>query len=266
MRQRRSFTMTAMGGFSLLIVAFLLAPTLVVSWASFGASDTLSAPPQDYSLHWHARLLQDFGWRNALSNSLAIAGLAALVSAVASTAAALALLSAPPRARSWIMTLFLAPLVFPTVALAVGQLGAFASYGLPDSVARLSLSHLAICLPVAFLVISLAVFGPHEKHIRRAMAFTDSRAFVLSRVIVPLLGVQLLGGAIVAFLFSFDEPVLSQFVGGPNTETIPRQIFNGIRYELDPTAAAVTLFVFVAWLATAAVLILSDRALTKDST
>lgn len=263
MKSEPNVTFAVLAAFTLAILLFLLAPTFLVSWASFGAANTLSVPPADMSLHWHVRLLENPGWRTALENSLQIAMLAALIATAAAVAAAMALLNARAGIKAMFFGLFLAPLLFPTVALAVGQLGAFAEFGLPDSVLRLAISHLAICLPVAFLVVSLAIFGPFEKHVRRALAFTDSRSFVLSRIVVPLMGAQLLGAAIIAFLFSFDEPVLSQFVGGPDTDTIPRRIFNGIRYELDPTAAAVTLFVFLAWSATAALLILSDRAFNR---
>lgn len=263
MKSAPNITFALLAVFTLAVLLFLLAPTFLVSWASFGAASTLSVPPTDLSLHWHVRLLENQAWRTALGNSFQIAVLAALIATVAAVASTMALVNARARIRTMFFVFFLAPLLFPTVALAVGQLGAFAVFGLPDSALRLAISHLAICLPIAFLVVSLAIFGPFEKHLRRALAFTESRSFVLSRIIVPLMGTQLIGAAIVAFLFSFDEPVLSQFVGGPDTDTIPRRIFNGIRYELDPTAAAVTLFVFIAWSATAALLILSDRAFNR---
>lgn len=259
-----SVTFLLLACFTAAVLVFLLAPTILVSWASFGRAETLSVPPTTYSLHWYERLVQDWQWRSALANSVLVALLAGAISTFAGVTAAFGLLSVGRALRPALFAILLIPLVFPAVALGVGQLSTFASLRLPDSTLRLALSHLAICLPVAFLVIALSVFGPLQKHINRALSFTDSRTFVLSRVVVPLMGLQLAGAAIVSFLFSFDEPVLSQFVGGPNTDTVPRRVFASVRFELDPTAAAVTFIVFVVWMATVAVAIFSNRSLAAN--
>jgi putative spermidine/putrescine transport system permease protein len=244
---------------TVVVLAFLLMPVALVGWASFGGTNDLAIPPADISARWHLHLIEDPGWRAALSNSVRIALAAALVSTAASVMAATALVGMEGRSRRLAVAIFLLPLIFPVIALAVGQVGAFAMLRLGDGLLRLSLSHLAVCLPVSFLMVYLAYSGPWSRNISFALTLSESRLFALATAIIPMLSAQIIGALIVSFLLSFDEPVLSQFVGGPDTDTIPRRIFNGLRYELDPTAAAVTFLVFLLWILAAVIVVVVGR-------
>jgi ABC-type spermidine/putrescine transport system permease subunit II len=255
----RGASFAGLGVLTALVLAFLLTPVALVAWASFGGSNDLAIPPTSYSLRWHLHLIGDPDWRGALGNSIRIALVAAAGSTLASLLAATALVEMQGRRRRLLAAAFLLPLVFPAVALAVGQVTAFGILRLEDGMLRLALSHMAVCLPVSFLMISLAFSGPWQRYVAFALALSESRLFALARAIVPLFSAQIIGALVVSFLLSFDEPVLSQFVGGPDTDTVPRRIFNGLRFELDPTAAAVTFLVFLLWMLAAVIVVATGR-------
>jgi putative spermidine/putrescine transport system permease protein len=249
-------TFTALAAWATIVILVLLAPMALIVWASFGSGDTLSIPPGDLSLRWQTNLWHDPAWRGAFLNSVRVAFLAGLVSTLAAILAATALASSSRLTSGILIVLLVLPTLFPPIALAVAQVQAFALLGIGGGPLRLAVSHLAICLPMAYLIASLAFRGSGRRHVQLALAQSRSRLFALGRIIVPLFSAQFTGAFFVSVLLSFDEPVLSLFLGGPDVETIPRKIFASLRYELDPTAAAVTFTVFIMWLIVSLFLVL----------
>jgi putative spermidine/putrescine transport system permease protein len=251
-----SKTFAALAIWAMTVVVFLLAPMALIVWASFGSADTLSIPPSDLSLRWQTNLWRDSAWRGAFLNSVHVALLAGTVSTLAAAFAATALASLSRLTSRILVLLLLLPTLFPPIALAVAQVQAFGLLGIGGGLLRLAISHLAVCLPMAYLIAALAFEGDGQRHVQLALAQSRSRLFALGRVIIPLFSAQLTGAFCVSVLLSFDEPVLSLFLGGPEVETVPRKIFASLRYELDPTAAAVTFSVFVMWLIVSLFLVL----------
>ena len=133
----------------------------------------------------------------------------------------------------------MAPLMVPVVVIAVGLYVVFLRTGLNGTFLGLVIGHTVVTFPYATVVIGAAL-GEVDRRLEQAaigLGANPVRAFV--EVTLPLIAPGVVVSALFAFLVSFDEVVIAIFVTGPETATLPRQIWDGIRFDLTPTIAAV---------------------------
>jgi putative spermidine/putrescine transport system permease protein len=157
--------------------------------------------------------------------------------------------------RNLIRALVMAPLMVPVVVIAVGLYVVFLHLGLSGTFLGLVIGHTVVTFPYATVVIgaSLAEVDRRLEQAAVGLGAHPIRAFI--EVTLPLIAPGLVVSALFGFLISFDEVVIAIFITGPETATLPRQIWDGIRFELNPTIAAVaTLLIALS----AVVLLLSE--------
>ena len=131
-------------------------------------------------------------------------------------------------------------MIVPSIVTAVAVYNTFARLGLTDTVGGMILAHTILGLP--FVVINvLAVLQKMDWRIvdaARSLGATPPRALVL--VTLPAIMPGVVAGALFAFVTSFDEVVVALFLAGTAAVTLPVQMWNGIRFEINPTVAAVS--------------------------
>ena len=227
-------------------LCFLSLPVLVVVPMSFVADRFLKFPPEGWSLTWYKNLFSNVQWYDPLFRSLTIGIIVALVSIVLGIITAYALFQIRGKWKPFLIFALLLPLFVPPVILAVGLLLIFSKVHLVDTILGVVLSHVLLALPYSFLVTSTALSHANMKLEEVACSLGASRLYAFIRVTLPQLKTGMIGAGILAFVVSFDEPVLALFINSIQARTLPRQLFDGIRYDLDPTAACVSsLLVFV---------------------
>jgi putative spermidine/putrescine transport system permease protein len=240
------------------LLAFMTLPTIVVVIASFNPTAILSFPPAGLSLRWYENALTYPQFRRAAGNSLIVTAASALVALPVGTAAALALVRHPLRARGFWNALLLSPLVVPGVAVGLGLLILAAPLGLLANPAVLIAAHVVLVLP--FVVRSVAVSVANlDPMLERAAASLGARpARVFWRVTLPLLRPGLFAALLFAVIVSVNEFVVSLFVSTRVTEILPVAMFTYVVNYTDPTMAALsTLFILATFVAVA----LADRFL-----
>ena len=128
---------------------------------------------------------------------------------------------------------------------AIGIYYAFSRYGLVGSPAGLILAH--TCLSVPFVVTSvsasLAGIDPRLGHAALSLGATPRAAFF--QVTLPLIRPGVLVGALFAFIHSFDELIVALFISGSGAVTLPRRMWDDLRFAIDPTIAAVSTLTIV---------------------
>jgi putative spermidine/putrescine transport system permease protein len=228
-----------------LILGFLAGPILVVVVASFSSASYLTFPPPAFGLRWYREYLGSAGWLDATALSLAVAAAVVVLSAVLGTLAALGLAKLPPAARALATALFLSPLIVPVIVVAIGIYYAFSHYGLIGSPLGLVLAH--TCLAVPFVVTSVgASLAGLDRRLEQAAASLGATPWgTFRQVTLPLIRPGVLVGALFAFITSFDELVVALFLTGPNTVTLPRRMWDDLRFAIDPTIAAVSTLTIV---------------------
>jgi ABC-type Fe3+/spermidine/putrescine transport system ATPase subunit/ABC-type spermidine/putrescine transport system permease subunit II len=224
-----------------LLLLFVVAPAAILVPISFSAGSVFTFPPQTLSLEWYRRLVDDPRWRDAALLSLEVATIAAALAVVLGTQASLAISRLPPRAAQYVKLLFIAPMIVPLMVIGLGFYAVFARLRLLGSPLPLALAHTVLVLPFVVLPVTARLVSL-DAALERAAASLGAGPFrALWRVILPLLGPAILAGFVFAFIFSFDEVVVAQFLTGARLETLPRLMWEGISVGgLDKTITAVT--------------------------
>jgi ABC-type spermidine/putrescine transport system permease subunit II len=220
-------------------VVFLLAPIVVIIVVSFGKSSLFEFPPTAWSLRWYRTLLASRDWREALALSLGLAATVAALALLLGAPAAYALARGRFRGQRLVEFYLVSPLVVPVVVLALALYMLLAPLGLVGRPAGLLLAHTVLALPVVIVVVG-AAFRRADVAVElaaRACGASFLRAFW--HISLPSVRPALVSAGAFAFLTSFDEVVLALFLGGPRAQTLPKRMWEAVKFEIDPSLTAV---------------------------
>lgn len=248
---RSALSAPAVAGFAGLVLFLLVLPTVIVIPMSFNDSEYLSFPPQGYSLRWYQSYFSDPAWLEATWLSLRVALLAALAATVLGTLAAYSLFRYEFRARKAIVGALMSPLIVPAIVLGIGLYDLFVRWKLIGSVPGLVIAHTVVAIPYVLVTVSanLAKFDPALERASGSLGANAVTTFL--RITLPLIAPGVISGALFAFIHSFDEVVVTIFVSGYVTRTLPLKMWENIRHQVDPTIAAISallLLLLLLWL------------------
>jgi putative spermidine/putrescine transport system permease protein len=248
----------------ILVITFLCVPSLFVIPVSFTAGTFIEFPPQGFSLRWYETYLGSPGWVDATIRSFIVAFATAIFSTALGTAAAFVLVRQRIFARMAIMALILAPLVLPRLIFAVALFYLYARVGLVGTILGLVLGHTILAVPYVVITVMAVLRTYDERLDQAAWSLGASRIRTLYHVTLPQIRGGVVAGFLFAFITSFDDLTVALFVTGGSTATLPRQMWNDLLLQVNPTLAAVSSFilVFVTAFVVAAEL-LRRRAVTK---
>jgi putative spermidine/putrescine transport system permease protein len=223
-----------------LILLVMILPIVVVVLLSFSSASYLTFPPPAFGVRWYREYLGSRDWMAATWLSLEVCIAVVALSTVLGTAAAMGLARLPAMVRSLATGLILSPLIMPVIVVAIGLYYAFARFGLVGTPAGLILAH--TCLAVPFVVTSVgASLSRFDRRLEMAALSLGATPFgAFRQVTLPLILPGVLVGGLFAFITSFDELVVALFLSGANAVTLPRRMWEDLRYALDPTIAAVS--------------------------
>lgn len=225
--------------FLAIVFIYLLAPGLIVIIVSFNAGNFLEFPPRAVSLRWYYSFFQDPSWINALWNSFQFGVIVSLVSTVAGTMAAFGLSRCSAGLRSIITMSILTPITFPIIVVGVAVYLGLAKLGLVGTSIGIILGHTigAVGYVVVIVLATLSGFDRRLEQAAMSMRAGPTRTFM--RVTLPLIRSGIIGGALFAFLASFDEVIITSFVSGYAIPTLPLKMLENLKEQVDPTIAAV---------------------------
>ena len=190
----------------------------------------------------NARLME------ALSFSIKIALIVTALSLLIGVPAALALEKASFRFRDAIKSLFLAPLLLPTLITGLALLLAFSKLGLTASLPGLVLGHMTVTVPFVIRMMTTAFSTLPEDIEAAAMTLGASPWRVTRRITLPLALPGLIACGALSFLLSFDETVISLFLSGPRASTLPVEMVRYVEGRTDPLVAALSVLLIIATL------------------
>lgn len=227
-------------GAATLVGLFLVVPIIVIAVLSLSSSRYLEFPPPGYSLRWYKALAADHSWRESLLVSFQVAMAVTPLATVLGSLAALGLARWPRGGRDLWLSYLLTPMVVPSIVTAVGTLLLYSRMDLTESWYGLVLAHTVLAIPLVTLSVFSSLHGvdPSLELCARTLGAGPVRAFLT--VTLPLILAGVLTGAVFAFITSFDELVVAMFITGTKTVTLPKRMWDGIRYEIDPTVSAIS--------------------------
>lgn len=243
-----------------LMVAFLYAPLLVLVVYAFNSSSMVTVW-QGFSLRWFARVAQNDDIRNAALNSLVIAVVATIASTVIAVTGALAL----ERGRRFVgrgaVTMMIAlPLVVPEIIVAIATLVFFSAIGMHNGLVNLMIAHTVFCIPFAILPVQarLREMGHALEEAARDLYASEWQLF--RRITLPLLAPAIASGAIMAFVVSLDDFLISMMVSSAGSTTLPVYVYGMMRLGVTPEVNAIsTILLAVSLVFVGAALLLGRR-------
>ncbi|WP_371931793.1 ABC transporter permease [Mameliella sp. MMSF_3552] len=228
------------------IFVFLITPILVVMPLSFNAEDfftftpeMLRFDPEGYSLKHYRDFFTSSEWQQALRNSLIIAPLATLLSVSFGTLAAIGLSSEHVPFRRAIMAILISPMIVPLIISAAGMYFFYSRIGLQGTLMGVVLAHAALGIPFVIITVTATLVGFDRSLTRAAANMGADPVTTFFRVQMPLILPGVISGGLFAFITSFDEVVVVIFVGSAQQQTLPWQMFTGLREQISPTILAV---------------------------
>ena len=227
----------ALNAFVVLVVAFLVLPIVAIVPAAFSAQSFIRLPPETWSVRWWSAFFNDASWRITLFASLRVALLTTVISVIFGTAAAMGIARSTPRGQALLTGLFLGPVVTPAIVLAVALYSLARATGLVSTVTALVVAHTMLALPFVVLNVGVSLAALDRRLPMAAAGLGAHDLHVFRTVTLPLIMPGVVGGAVFAFVTSFDEVVLSIFLAGPTVKTLPVRIWEEIRVEYTPVVA-----------------------------
>ena len=228
-----------------LILLFLVLPTVIVIPMSFSESQYLEFPPQEWSLRWYRNYFNSTAWMQATATSFKAGILTMIVATILGTMAAYGLHTARIRFSGLIFGILLTPIIVPVILVGIGVFYAYVKIKLVNSMIGIVLAHSMLAIPIVMMVVSSALksFDMNQDLVARSLGASRVRAFFI--VTLPQIRFSVVSGAILAFLTSFDEVIVSLFVSGGQNSTLTRNMFNALRDQIDPTIAAISTLVVI---------------------
>ena len=214
------------------VVAFTLVvvPILMVVVAAFSPSDFFQFPPPGFSVRWFVEFFGLDTMRSAFALSIELALASATVATILGTLAALFLVRRRGPLAGVLHSLFLAPLVFPTIILGVALLLLYKTIGMPV-LPGLLLAHCVVGMPYGFRTVlaSAQALDPALEEAGQSLGAGPLRTLAL--VTLPLVWPGVLAGWLFAFIVSFGELNTALFLTGPGVTTLPIEIFSYLQFQ-----------------------------------
>jgi putative spermidine/putrescine transport system permease protein len=230
---------------------------------------------------WWSQVWREATWVRAAKNSLWIGFWATILATVLGTIAALGLSRPEMPYRRIIMAILISPMIVPIIIIATGLFFAYSSACLPvdsaigsllapvlspkgclaNTYLGVILAHAMLGIPFVIITVTATLSGFDQSLIRASASLGASPSKTFFKVIMPLILPGIISGALFAFVTSFDEVVAVLFIAGPDQQTIPRQMWNGIREAISPAILSVaTILVIISICLLATVELLRRRS------
>jgi spermidine/putrescine transport system permease protein len=240
---------------SVAVYAFLHLPILVLVVFSFNDSK-FSVDWAGFTFDWYRRLLQRPDILRGLKASLIVGGASTVISAVLGTLIALALARHRFRGRTAFEGFLYVPIVTPEIVVGISLLILFALVKVPLGLTTITIAHVAFCLSFVVIVVLARLEGMDGALEEAAMILGADEVTTFWKVTVPQLWPGILSGALLAFTMSFDDFVITSFVSGSGSSTLPIVVYGMVRRNVEPSINAISTIIL---LVTTALIYLADR-------
>lgn len=225
-----------------LFFLILYVPLLSVVLYSFNVSSS-TAHWTGFTLDWYHQLFRDRVILEAFKVSIQVGVLTSALSAVLGTASAIVSTYVSSRVEKSLNGLMFLPLIIPEVALGISLLIFLSGLKLPFGVLTLVLSHSIFCVPYVHIMVYLRLKEIDLSIIEAAKDLGASRWQIVKTIILPLVMPSTLTASLLALAMSLDDVIISTYMAGPTTTTLPVHIFSMMRVGVTPKVNALcTLF------------------------
>lgn len=220
-----------------LVFIFLFLPIFILIVFSFNTS-RLNIVFEGFTLKWYGELFHNPMLLEALFNTLLVAFVSTSISTVIGTISAYGLKKYNFRGKKIINELLYIPVVIPEIVLGISLLCIYSFLKLELGMFSLILSHIAFSIPFVIINVNSSIDSMNPNIEEAASDLGASKLKTFFYVVIPSLMPGILSGAQLAFTLSLDDVVISYFTAGPDSNTLPLQIFSMIKSGVTPDVNA----------------------------
>ncbi len=238
--------------YTFLVFLFLYAPIAVLILFSFNSGKS-TAIFEGFSLYWYEELFKDSATLAAFKNSMIVAVVSSVISTLMGTAAATAIFNYKNKLlKSSIMTVTNIPMMNPEIVTGISMMLLFvfvgALFGKTGTLGfgTLIIAHATFELPYVILNVlpKLKQTDPHLAEAAQDLGCTPLKAFF--KVVLPSIMPGIISGLMMAFTLSVDDFIISYFVSGTSSQTLPIRIFSMTKRRVTPDMYALSTLIFLA--------------------
>lgn len=241
---RRSFNERVLTWLVIGIFLFLYLPIVILIAYSFNENRFVSVWT-GFSTHWYAEVFKDDAVRNAFRVSLWLAVWSTVISTIIGTLTAIAM----ERFKFWGKITYDAilylPIIIPDIVMALSTLLFFVLFGVSLSRYTILIAHIAFNIAFVAIVVRARLADMDETLEEAASDLGANPWQTFWRVTFPLLMPGIIAGALLAFTLSLDDFVITFFMAGPGSTTLPVLIFSKIRFGISPEINAISTLMFL---------------------
>lgn len=253
----------ALTAFSLLFFTFIYAPLFVIIGYSFNSNPVNMMVWSGFTFDWYTGLFglteRQIGENSsaayiestdlllsAVRTSLMVAVSTTTISTLIGTATAIALARYRFRLRSFYNGFLMLPMMMPDIVLGIGLLIFFVTLGMQLSMLTIIIGHCTFLTSYVFIIVQARIAGLDPALEEASADLGASEWVTLRKVLLPQLAPGILGGALLAFVISMDDLVITYFVSGTGDTTLPVFIFGMIRRGVKPEINAIATLLILA--------------------
>ena len=243
------------------IFVMMYLPILLVIIYSFNQSK-ISSVWDGFSLKWYRELFADKSMFTALINSIILAFSSSVLAAIIGTLGAIGMSKTNFKANGIIGYISTLPIMIPEIILGMVFLVFFSLIGIPFGMTSLILAHTTFCVPYVFMLVKARLVGLDKSYVEAARDLGASELRAFKDITIPLISPAILSGMLLSFAMSFDDVIISIFVTGASTNTLPIKIYTQLKTGVSPKINALCTLMFIA---TVLIVVLSNIISKKTS-
>ncbi|WP_059048811.1 ABC transporter permease [Paenibacillus senegalimassiliensis] len=233
-----------LGIHSLLLMIFIYVPIGFIVAYSFNSS-RLAADWSGFTFDWYISLFQNRHVMEALTNSLIVAAVSTIVSTVLGTLAALAMRKLGRRFKTGMGGLLYLPIIIPDIIMGLSLLVLFNQINMPLGKITIIIAHITFSLSYVYVVVTTRLSGMGGQLEEAAQDLGASAWQTFRHVTLPQISPGIISGALIAFTLSLDDFMVSFFVSGPNSTTLPIYIYGQVKRGISPEINALCTILIV---------------------
>lgn len=218
-------------------------PILLTVAYSFNASK-LTSVWEGFSLKWYRELFRDRDLGEALINSLILAVLSCAFAVLIGTSGALGMSRRKRKLDDAVAYVSTLPIMIPEIILGMVFMVFFSLIGLPFGMTTLIIAHTAFCIPYVFMLVKARLVGMDKSLEEAALDLGASKMRAFFDIVLPLIAPAIASGMLLAFAMSFDDVIISVFVTGVDSNTLPIKIYSQLKTGVTPKINALCTLMF----------------------
>ncbi|MUG22231.1 ABC transporter permease subunit [Paenibacillus macerans] len=222
-----------LGIHSLIMMIFIYVPIAFIVAYSFNSS-RLAADWSGFTFDWYVSLFDNRHVMEALSNSLTVAVVSMIVSTLLGTLAALAMRKVGRRTKAGMGGLLYMPIIVPDIIMGLSLLVLFTQLHMPLGKITIMIAHITFSLSYVYVVVSTRLSGMSSQLEEAAQDLGAGTWQTFRHVTLPQILPGIVSGALIAFTLSLDDFMVSFFVSGPNSTTLPIYIYGQVKRGISP--------------------------------